>query len=399
MFVARMDSIKSLFVMCIIFFACLMFFCSCHCEWFTYDRAIADAQRQDYDSALQRLHTKLIDQPDNPSLLYDTGVVSYKSGDYKQAQDYFKRAAQAKNIEVPLQKNAHFNFGNACCALKEYKDAIGAYEQALKLDPHDERVQHNLKKAKELLAAQQKQQEQQKQDQKQEQKQQGQSQQNQEQDAQEKQSQEQKSQEKKNDEGQNGSQEQGKQSHDKKQQGEQGQSSGQDEKQQGSEQQEGQGKADGKNSERGKQQEQGGGSEKSDHKQGKQADDAEKQEQGNQGHEQEAKRKPARTDGNNADNAGREQTFNDHDQSPQDQLKQHTSRPYDMQPGPAMQAMQVQQGQKQASRGAQQQEKKIDARLMWIMQEQERKDTERSKGLIKGMIGEQLVGQDGQHCW
>jgi hypothetical protein len=44
-------------------------------------------------------------------------------------------------------------------------------------------------------------------------------------------------------------------------------------------------------------------------------------------------------------------------------------------------------------------EKKVDARLMWIMQEQERKDAERSKGLIKGAIGKKLGGQDGQHCW
>ena len=43
--------------------------------------------------------------------------------------------------------------------------------------------------------------------------------------------------------------------------------------------------------------------------------------------------------------------------------------------------------------------KKIDKRLMWIMEEQERNDAQRSKGLIKGVIGKQLVGQDGQHCW
>ena len=43
--------------------------------------------------------------------------------------------------------------------------------------------------------------------------------------------------------------------------------------------------------------------------------------------------------------------------------------------------------------------KKIDKRLMWIMEEQERQDAQRSKGLIKGVISKQLVGQDGQHCW
>ena len=62
--------------------------------------------------------------------------------------------------------------------------------------------------------------------------------------------------------------------------------------------------------------------------------------------------------------------------------------------------MQVQQGKKQEQFGAKQPEgKKLDSRLSWIMEEQERADAQRSKGLIKGTIGKQLVGKDGQHCW
>jgi tetratricopeptide (TPR) repeat protein len=379
----------------IIFFACLIFFSSCQGEWFTYDRAIADAQRQDWSSALQRLNTKLIDQPDNPSLLYDTGVVSYKSGNYKQAQDYFKRAAQAKNIEPALQKQAYFNLGNACSALKDFKGAVDAYEQALKLDPNDERTRHNLKRAREL-EAQKEQKDQQKQDEKHEQqKSQDESQQNNQQDSGGKQSESQKSREETSNEGKNASQEQGRQDKNNEQQGQNGQSAGDDKKQQGAEQ-----KSEEKGSKGGKQQEQGGGSEKFDHKQGEQANDAEKQQQGKQGHEQKAEGKPTSIDGDGAQQAGREQTLNNHNQSPQNQLKQQASTPQDTQPGSVMQAMQVQQGDKQAAMAAQaKEEKKVDARLMWIMQEQERKDAERSKGLIKGAIGKKLGGQDGQHCW
>ena len=62
--------------------------------------------------------------------------------------------------------------------------------------------------------------------------------------------------------------------------------------------------------------------------------------------------------------------------------------------------MQVQQGKKQDQMTSPEPEgKKIDKHLMWIMEEQERSDAQRSKGLIKGVIGKQLAGQDGQHCW
>ena len=142
----------------------------CNGEWFNYDKAIYDAQHENWDSSLQRLNSNLIEHPDDPSLLYDAGVVSYRSDNFKQAQDYFKRASQSPLIEKPLQKQSFFNLGNAYCALEEYKQAVSAYEDALRLDPNDERVQHNLKKARELLAAQQKKnEEQKKQDQQQEQ--------------------------------------------------------------------------------------------------------------------------------------------------------------------------------------------------------------------------------------
>ena len=105
--------------------------CVCKGEWFAHDRAAYDTQHQEWASALQRLNTSLIDQPDDPSLLYDAGVVTYKSGDYKQAQDYFKRAADSQTIESLLQKQTFFNLGNSDVALKEYKYAISAYENAL----------------------------------------------------------------------------------------------------------------------------------------------------------------------------------------------------------------------------------------------------------------------------
>ena len=66
-----------------------------------------------------------------------------------------------------------------------------------------------------------------------------------------------------------------------------------------------------------------------------------------------------------------------------------------------VQAMQLQQGKAQSPgcKPQLQDTKKIDRRLMAIMQDQEKKDAQRSKGLIKGLIGQQLAGQEGEHCW
>ena len=63
-----------------------------------------------------------------------------------------------------------------------------------------------------------------------------------------------------------------------------------------------------------------------------------------------------------------------------------------------MQFMQ-ENAQGQACKKQLQDTKKVDRRLMAIMQDQEKKDAERTKGLIKGTIGQQLVGQEGEHCW
>ena len=430
-----MDTVNSWGSMRIILIVLLTLCCSCKGEWFAHDRAAYDAQHQDWANALQRLNTSLIDHPDDPSLLYDAGVVTYKSGDYKQAADYFKRATHAKSIELSLQKQAYFNLGNSHSALKQYKEAVAAYEAALKLDPTDERVRHNLKKARELLKAEeQKKQEQQKQD---GQSQQDKSQQNQ----QDKDKQQQQNDQQKNDQKQDQQKQDGQNQQDKSQQNQQDKQAGQQEQKSGQDNKSGSGteksqeqqsqnkqkqeqngtnsgndqKRDGGNknqqqqsndsgADRGQQEEQGGSSKKPDHKPGDHGNNDKKQGQGDQGQQQQSDRKPAGGKGNDSESAAREQTFDDHGQSPTDQGQQlgqqQSSQQNDTQSGLPAQAMQVQQGKKQAQIGTQEPEgKKVDKHLMWIMEEQERNDAQRSKGLIKGVIGKQLVGQDGQHCW
>lgn len=384
--------------------------CMSKCEWFAYDRAICDAQRQDWDNALRRLNVKLTDSPDDPSLLYDAGVVCFKAGNYKQSQDYFKRAVQSQAVDKDLQEKSYFNLGNAYCALKEYESAVNAYKQALKIDSADEHARHNLKKAQELLVQQEKQEQQEKKEQNDKQKQQSQEsrdkKEGQEQNKQDNQSESDQKKDAQADEDKgkrsSGCDKQGAgQKNDQHHQKQDGQSrQGQqppDKGQQGSEREN-----DSQGSDERQQQKKTGSSEKFDRKQGEHADDTEKQKQDKHGGEQQSERKSAGNDGDRPKDAGREQKFDDHGSSPLDQNGQkRDSKKEDAELGAQAQAMQVQQqGEKQAALGVQDTEsKKIDSHLMWIMKEQERKDAARSKGLIKGMIGKQLVGQDGQHCW
>ena len=88
----------------IIIIALLSLCCTCNAEWFAHDRASFLAQHQDWGHALEHLNTSLIEHPDDPSLLYDAGVAVYKSGDYKQAEDYFKRASESPVLRLLCKK-------------------------------------------------------------------------------------------------------------------------------------------------------------------------------------------------------------------------------------------------------------------------------------------------------
>ena len=378
----------------------------CNAEWFAYDRAICDVQKNDLPKAMQRLNARLIDYPDDASLLYDAGVVAYKSNNFHQARDYFNRAVQGKDSDAQLKKQAYFNSGNASVALKDYKNAVSSYEQALHIDPSDERVQHNLKKARELLRQeQQKQQEQQdKKDEKQ--------------DKDKEQQNKDKNKSDKSDGKQDQNRTQDKQNQDSSQKPDEGQKeseqksgqqkpqSGQEDagkkRDQGSDQQDGQ-RQDQQDSDadRGKQEKQRERGKQPNHEPGDQSDDTHKQGQGDKRDQEKPDRKPSDTKGNESQQTASDKTPREHEQTPSYQQqpdKVHTSDKNDTRSGDKAQAMKVEQS-KSPVKKAPKQEKKVDERLMWIMQEQERQDAQHAKGLIKGVVGKNLVGKDGQHCW
>lgn len=152
---------------------------------FEHDQAVYQAQKNNWQQSTQTFKQLLVQKPDNPHVLYDAGVSSFKNNEYDQALAYFTKAAQSPGAATSLQEQAYFNAGNTQVKLKKLQEAIDDYDKVLAINPEHEKAKHNKGIVKKML-------EQQKQeDQKQENKEQNNDQKNQEdQDKQEQQQQE-----------------------------------------------------------------------------------------------------------------------------------------------------------------------------------------------------------------
>ena len=131
---------------------------------FEYDRAITHAQKGNWEQSKDMLTKVLVDNQ-NADVLYDTGVSSFKSGEFDKALSYFTKAAQSPTANKSLQEQAYFNAGNAHVKLKQLQDAIDSYDHALALNPSNEQAKHNKEVVKKMLE-QQKKEDQKQQDQK-----------------------------------------------------------------------------------------------------------------------------------------------------------------------------------------------------------------------------------------
>jgi len=117
---------------------------------FTQDRAAHLMQKGEFEKAKPLLQKMVVNAPDNPEILYDAGVASYKTKEYKQAAAYFKQAAQMPSAALALKEKAYFNSANAAVALKDFETAKNDYENVLKINPNNERAQYNLVMVEEM---------------------------------------------------------------------------------------------------------------------------------------------------------------------------------------------------------------------------------------------------------
>ena len=110
-----------------------------HFLWQRPDQKAAEALK----NGDAKTAAKLFQQPDWKA------VAQYRAGDF---------AAAAKDLEPSKKSDALYNRGNALAQMQKYKDAIDAYDQALKLNPDNADAKYNREQVEKALKQQQKQQ-------------------------------------------------------------------------------------------------------------------------------------------------------------------------------------------------------------------------------------------------
>ncbi|HEX4640643.1 MAG TPA: VWA domain-containing protein [Chthoniobacterales bacterium] len=123
-----------------------------------------DAYRNDnYAEAYQQFEKTLKDHPNTHAtdkIEFDAGTAAYKLGDYNKALEWFSRSLLSP--DKTLQEKSHYNIGRTLeeradkaatneKALGELNNAQSHYEEAIKLDPSDERAKANLEEVKKKI--------------------------------------------------------------------------------------------------------------------------------------------------------------------------------------------------------------------------------------------------------
>jgi len=123
-----------------------------------------DAYRNDnYTEAYQQFEKTLKEHPNTHAadrIEFDAGTAAYKLGNYNQALEWFSRSLLSKDKSI--QEKSHYNIGRTLeeradlaktneKALGDLRNAQSHYEEALKLDPNDERARANLEEVRKKI--------------------------------------------------------------------------------------------------------------------------------------------------------------------------------------------------------------------------------------------------------
>ena len=353
-----------------------------------HGRAIVSAQKGDWKGAQEHLQATLVHNPDDATVLYDLGVTSYKQNEFDRARVYFEAVTNSKLVPLALQEQAYFNAGNTAVAQKKLPDAVDAYEQVLKINSHNEAARHNLELVKKMLEDQQKKERTNKQEKQQDEKKdekQDQSDQSDGQDKQEQSEQQDKGQEQGNKDGSGNEQQQSEDQEQDQQKGQQQKGSGENKKNKG-----------GKSNKADDQQD---GDDASDDDQLKQKED--KAQQDTQDRKQQGKDKNQAADKQqreqqqgSQDKGQREQEkHTDPSRNGNDTRKQNTKDTKNKQEKGRTDA-----GTEDATPSQQPQ----TAEQRWIaqlMEQQEKRDANANKQVIRRAINQKLSGNHGQNRW
>jgi Ca-activated chloride channel family protein len=120
-------------------------------------------RNENYSEAYQQFEKTLKENPNTHAadkIQFDAGAAAYKMGDYDKALEWFSRSLLSK--DKSLQQKSHYNIGRTLeeradkaatneKALGDLANAQSHYEEALKLDPNDERAKANLEEVKKKI--------------------------------------------------------------------------------------------------------------------------------------------------------------------------------------------------------------------------------------------------------
>ena len=121
--------------------------------------------KQNYDQSLINYEKALQKSPENPDAHFNQGDALYRKNEYDKASASYDDVLQSKAAENTRQ-NAYYNKGVAMIRQKKLEESIGAWKNALRLDPADSEARDNLIRALLEKKKQEKQDQQNKKDQK-----------------------------------------------------------------------------------------------------------------------------------------------------------------------------------------------------------------------------------------
>jgi tetratricopeptide (TPR) repeat protein len=99
-----------------------------------------------------QVYNKILEKKSNDLMAkFNLGDSLYKEGKYKESQNIFENLT-GTSVPKGLREAAYYNLGNSLFKQEDYKSSIGAYEEALKIDPKDKDAQYNLELAKKMLS-------------------------------------------------------------------------------------------------------------------------------------------------------------------------------------------------------------------------------------------------------
>ena len=112
-------------------------------------RGNAHYQAKAYDAALEAYQSAAKDRPEDAIIRYNLGTALYQKKQFEEAADEFRRSLDASDSVHRAQ--GYYNLGNAQIQLSDIEGAIRSYKSALRLNPADLDVKHNLELALEKL--------------------------------------------------------------------------------------------------------------------------------------------------------------------------------------------------------------------------------------------------------